>query len=170
MIDIERLVHLAPLISACVAILTTIFVVIQIRSVSKSVQGQTYQRVYELMITIDKFFIENPGLKPYFYPDTKIAAEENVNPEKLASIAEMMIDFFDNVYHQKKTMPGDTFPGFDEYMKSVYRYSGVLRDYLRNSERVKWYPDDFLKDLGEDPKALRKLEETPKDVGQRKLS
>jgi hypothetical protein len=132
-----------PILSLLVSVVSVMLVLYQIQNLVKSIHSQTYQRIYELMIQIDRFFIDNPKLKPYFYPNTSITLE-NVEKEKLLSVSEMMMDYFDNVYHQRACMPSHTFDGFREYMQSVFRSSEILRDYLALSGREQWYPEDFL--------------------------
>lgn len=141
-----------PILSLLISIISVILLIYNIRNLVKSIRSQTYQRVYELMIQIDKFFIENPKLKPYFYPDTNIDIEESVEKEKLHSISEMMMDYFDNVYHQKACMPPNTFCGFRVYMQKIFRNSQALHDYLAISGREKWYPKDFLECIRGDSK------------------
>ena len=129
--------------SLLVSVVSVLLVLYQIQNLVKSIHSQTYQRIYELMIQIDRFFIDNPKLKPYFYPNTTIT-DEDVDKEKLLSVSEMMMDYLDNVYHQRACMPSHTFDGFREYMQSVYRSSETLQNYLALSGREKWYPKDFL--------------------------
>src|SRR5438128_1020733 len=95
----EKAVHWAPVLTLLISVVSVGLVLYQIRKLIESIQSQTYQRVYELMINIDRFFIDNPKLKPYFYPGTNIESEEPAEKEKLLSVAEMMMDYFDNVYH-----------------------------------------------------------------------
>jgi hypothetical protein len=141
----SMLLLLASLVSA-------LFIVLQIYILTRSIRGQTYQRIYESMITIDKFFIENPRLKGYFYPDAE-EPEEDVDQDKLFSIAEMLTDYFDSVYHQKNTMPRHTFEGFIDYMRSVYKHSRVLRAYLDLPSRNNWYPEKFVAALKAGPRS-----------------
>jgi hypothetical protein len=132
-----------PVLQLSVAIVSVALVLYQIKNLVASIHSQTYQRIYELMIQIDRFFIENPTIKPYFYPSANIVPED-VEREKLLSVSEMMIDYFDSVYHQRVCMPPRTFDGFKEYMQSIFRNSEILQEYLKISGREKWYPKDFL--------------------------
>lgn len=120
----------------------------QLEDVKTSIQSSTYQNIYQQMIEIDRYFIEHPELKAYFY-STEMKAEmpeDALEQEKLFSIAEMLVDFFDSVYHQKKCMPPKTFSRFSEYMKDMYQNSIVLRKFLTD-EREDWYPDNFIEEL-----------------------
>jgi hypothetical protein len=135
------------ILSIGVSAISAVLIVVQIYNLTRSIHGQTYQRIYELMIGIDRFFIDHPELKGYFYPDAEVRKEVTVERDKLFSAAEMLIDYFDNVYHQKGSMPPGTFEGFLAYMCSIYQHSGVLRQYLDLSGRKSWYPKEFLDHL-----------------------
>lgn len=122
-----------------------VFVAYQLFLLRRSIRSSTYQNVYQMMINIDNFFIENPDLKPYFYEGQIMEEREGLNYTKLLSVAEMLIDYFDNVYHQKDCMPRRTFEGFSEFMKDMYRSSPVLQEFL--SQRKHWYPQKFIEYL-----------------------
>jgi len=101
------------------------FVWIQIRDAKRGIKSSTYQNVAQGMIDIDKIFIEKPELKPYFYSKKASAQGELIYP-RLLSAAEMFLDFFDNVYHQKSCMPIETFDGYTAFMRDIYKCSPVL--------------------------------------------
>lgn len=118
---------------------------IQIRELRRSIQSSTYQNIYHMIIGIDKYFIENTDVKPYFYYGRKVDNEQLREP--LLSTAEMLLDCFDNVYHQKDCMPPHTFDAFDAFMKEIYQNSPVLQELLTKRER--WYPREFIEHLRE---------------------
>jgi hypothetical protein len=120
----------------------------QLEDVKTSIQSSTYQNVYQQMIEIDRYFIENPELKAYFYStEMKVEIPEDaLQREKRFSIAEMLVDFFDSVYYQKKSMPPKTFSRFNQYMKDMYQNSVVLKKFLTD-ERKDWYTDKFIEEL-----------------------
>ena len=128
------------------ALCTLIALIFEVRHLKSSVQSSTYQRIYEQMITIDRFFIENPSLKPYFYGSETPTTKNPIELEKVASIAEMMIDYFDSVYHQQDCMPEDTFPQFLRFMKDTCTASPVLKQFIHC--RRDWYPEKFWQHLG----------------------
>ena len=134
---------------------TLLLVAWQIINLRRSIYSSTYQRIYEQMIDIDEFFFNHRELKPFFYPDAtgelkKIVDQEGdetkISRDQLTSAVEMMVDFFDSVYHQKRVMPRKTFDGFAEFMREVYEHSTVMQDFI--TKRKNWYPSDFLCDLG----------------------
>src|SRR5438128_1367147 len=48
------------------ALCTLIALIFKFRHLKRSVKSSTYKRIYDQLITIDRFFIENPGLNPIF--------------------------------------------------------------------------------------------------------
>ena len=132
-------------VAAIVIVGSLWFLWLQIRDLRRSIRSSTYQNVYQLMIDIDRFFVENPNLKQYFYDGKELDTTEQVNREKLFSIAEMLVDYFDNVYYQQDCLPANTFDAFIAFMRDIYRNSPVLREFL--SSREHWYPKKFVEDL-----------------------
>ena len=129
-------------------VVSAVFAIVNLRQVVRSIRGQTYQRVYAQMIDIDRFFFDHSDYKAYFYPDSG-DRNPSIDPVKLASVTEMMADYFDSVYYQRDSMPPVTFLGFQDYMRSVYSYSPQLQDFIKARER--WYPPAFLSSLRERP-------------------
>ena len=128
-----------------ITLFTLLAVIMELRHLKKSIHSSTYQRIYEQMMRIDRFFIDNPSLKSYFY-GSKVPSTTNPSElDKLASISEMMIDYFDSVYHQQDCMPKDTFPQFLKFMQDVCRTSPLLKAFIR--DRQYWYPRDFRDEL-----------------------
>jgi hypothetical protein len=143
-----------------VQLVTVVLVVLQLASLRRSIRSQTYQRIYEVMIGIDRFFFEHKGLRPYFYPharglkkevDEKESNDEKVSRDELDSLTEMMVDYFDNVYYQRKCMPNRrAFEAFSEYMRSVYHHSEEMQHFIE--DRRPWYPSEFIKHLAIEPR------------------
>ena len=111
----------------------------QTKQLRKSVRLETYQRVYEKMIDIDLFFVENAELKSYFYSN-KTVDDKAIN-NKLSSLAETMVDLFYNIYFQKEGMPQETWIGWELYIKHIAQ-SPVLKQFV--NENKSWYTEDFV--------------------------
>ena len=144
----EALEAIGTCVGAVGTIGALIFLWLQVRDVSRGIAGSTYQNIYDQMMEIDRFFIEHPELKPYFYPDAR-GKKIEVNSDQLHSTVEMLVDYFDNVYHQQNSMPPHTFWGFSQFMRRVYQHSDVMQIFVR--EREEWYPADFVKHLRQKP-------------------
>lgn len=144
---IDIIMSASSLVTAIVAVVTIIFVYRQIKDLSKNIFSQTYQNIYERMIEIDRYFIDNPDLKKYFYYNEKIPQNDLKLKTKLYSIAEMMVDYFDSVYYQRDCMRRKTFEAKAFYFGDVCNNSPILREYLNQPGIEKWYAKDFLEFL-----------------------
>lgn len=119
--------------------ISALFVWIQVRDLRISIQSQTYQTVYEKMFEFHRFFFEHPEMKKFFYHGTDLPDEDG---ERLEIVAEWMCDYFDDVYHQRRTMPPATFDEWKTFMQEIYENSPVLRRHI--ARRQLWYPEAYL--------------------------
>lgn len=133
-------------VTAIVGVTTLYFVVRELRHLGEHIQVASINNIYTQMIDIDKLFVEKPDLKLYFYcnksPDKNMGEQER---EQLFSIAEILVDYFDNVFQQKKAIGGSTFKAKGAYMRDIYKKSPILREYI--TPLVEWYPEEFIKYL-----------------------
>jgi hypothetical protein len=135
------------LIPLGILIVTAVLAVIasqQLRDLVRSIQSQTYQQIYATMIEIDRFFIDHPEMKPLFYPGEQRDGSI-IDGTKISSVTEMLVDFFDSVYYQEKSMPPNTFKAYWNYILDIYSHSEAIRDFINTNS--KWYPPDFVKAL-----------------------
>jgi hypothetical protein len=133
--------------SAAMLLLTLVVLWWQIRDVRHSVQGATYERISATMINIDKFFVDNPGLRPFFYGGKTLEGVDDEKREKLYATAEMLTDFFYDVFHQKDLMPQPTFESYSSWIKLVYSKSPVLREFVPTGT----YDEAFVRHLKGEP-------------------
>jgi hypothetical protein len=117
----------------------------QLADLRASVQRSTALNIYSHMVDIDRFFIEHPHLKPYFYGGPIPAIDEVPSHQQLLSVAEMMVDYFDSVYQQKECSPKDTFGPKMKYMRQIYEESSVLREFL--DANAGWYDPAFVDEI-----------------------
>jgi len=140
---IRRLHLLTPeWVGAVAVVISLIGLWIQIRDVRKSMEGQTYQGVYDQMFELHRTFFEHPKLRPYFYGGKSLVGVDDADAPQVRILAEWVCDFFDNVYRQRKTMTPETFCGWIAYMRKVYETSPALRDHV--AAVPDWYPKDFV--------------------------
>jgi len=140
----------AEWLTAIVALLTALILIYQLWDLRKTVQNQTYQAVYSEMLNIDRFFFENWELRRHFYEGQELAKDEKTQVQA-GIVAELFCDLFDDVYHQRSTMPPKTFKEWRIYMGDLFEVCPTLK---RTMElRLKWYPRDYWQDvLGRDVK------------------
>jgi hypothetical protein len=148
----EWVIAIGTCVGALIALLTLLVLWRQLKDLSTSIQGSTYQNVINLMIEIDRFFITHPDLKSYFYNGKKLTAADEIESARVTSTAEMLLDFFDNVYHQKALLSEEKFRAYLIYMRTLCGRSEALQNQLdRNSN---WYPPKFVHDLQQSYKIL----------------
>lgn len=121
--------------------LSVFFLWKQLRGLRYSIESSSYHQVQNLMIDIDRFFINNIEIVKYFRNNIDVVGSDE-NRQKLLLIAEMLIDHFDNVYHQRGTLPHGTYDGFVAYMQETYKNSPIVRHFI--SQRKSWYNPDFI--------------------------
>jgi hypothetical protein len=115
----------------------------QMRKIRRSIQGSTYQSICSTMIEIDRFFVDNPQLRPYFYGGKTLDGVALLEREKLNAVAEMVVDFFYDVFHQRDLMSQQTFQPYSSWMRRLYKNSPLLREFIPTGT----YDDAFVKHL-----------------------
>jgi hypothetical protein len=148
----------AEWVSAIAAFLAIGVVIFQIQDLRKTVQNQTYQAVYSEMLNLDRFFFDNWELRGVFYEGKGLPDDEKQRI-KADILAELICDLFDDVYHQKSTMPPKTFKEWTSYMHDLFDKSSILKKTLQ--DRLDWYPEDYLIDILT-AEGLKKAREAPK--------
>jgi len=101
-----------------------------------------YQGIAQEMLTIDRFFIEYPILRPFFYNNAPASSAGSSFPLSLEGTAEMLVDFADDVYLQARNLreqppfPGemDIWERWAAYFHDLYLSSSVLRDFVSSKE------------------------------------
>ncbi|MES2905741.1 MAG: hypothetical protein V4691_01720 [Pseudomonadota bacterium] len=89
-------------------------------------------------LELDRIFIENPDLRPYFYENRDIT-EKDPKFRRVLSIAEMHLDTFTFALKARSDYPIDhPFPAETEaWIHDVVKSSPIMQRYLQ--ERKDWY-------------------------------
>lgn len=149
-IAIQALAVIVQSVLACISLLTLLgtlgFFYVQSKALLEQSREQTiatratiYQNLTSMMIDIDKYFIDNPELKPYFY-DKQDISEKDPLYGKVESIAEMIIDFLDFVLSHKEYMSKPDWEEWELYAQYVYVKSPVLKRYWVANKKW-WMPE-----------------------------
>lgn len=125
-------------------VISLLLVRVQILDLRTAIQGQTYQNVSQIMLDIDHLFIDRPELRPYFYGNKSVEGND-IDKERITSVAETIMDSFDSIYHQRETMPPQTYLAWLGYMRDIYGSSPALRDLL--SRHRDWYGPDLVQSV-----------------------
>jgi hypothetical protein len=126
-------------------VVSVILVWWELLQVQQGIRSTSYHSTYSLMVDIDRFFFDHTDMIDYFRNSAALPVEDKKKKEVMIA-AEMVADYFDNVFHQKKTLPSkEAYYGFAKYMQETYANSPALRMYLQ--EHGRWYPPAFLEML-----------------------
>jgi len=105
----------------------------------QATRSSVYQSVSSTMIEIDRFFVEHPHLRPYFYHGKELALDDPHHNE-VGAAAEMMMDFVDSVFMLAPNMPDYPWEKtWYRYFRDQFESSPVLLQYLK--DRASWYLD-----------------------------
>lgn len=127
-----------------------------ISDTAKAFRGSIYSSASPWIFDIDKVFIENPDLRPYFYADYRRAPiyftrRDLKSPEaekaylKTCAMAEYILDTFDSYLSTRTKFGHDTLAdeeGWKQWMRDTFRASPVLVRYME--EHMSWYADGEL--------------------------
>lgn len=121
---------LASWTTCLVALLTLLAIWRQLVSLRHSIEGGTYHHISQSMIDIDRWFAENPELRPYFYSKKSVDEIDPILRERLYATAEMLVDFFYNVYFQRNQLPESASLPYSEWMCRLYQTSPLLQEFV----------------------------------------
>jgi hypothetical protein len=132
-----------------VGTISLIFVVVQIRQTSQSLRASAFATVANYTMELDKVFIDDPDLRPYFY-NGRDTNELDDKYNQVMATAEFELDFFDATLTQLELRPGES--------KSEMRAEEMVwRKYIQDSfakspalcERIKSNPDWYRENLND---------------------
>lgn len=129
----------------------------QTQFVAESLRSNAYGVIAEQVFEVDRIFVENPGLRPYFYSGQDIS-EDDPNYNKVVAVAEYLLDYFESALLQLDLFP-QVWPRsvWEAYTVDSFMNSPILRRYWRS--RQGWYAEE-IKDLVHAGEAkLRSLEQ-----------
>lgn len=115
----------------------------QIEVMLLQARGDVNERLYSQSLSIMKFFVDHPELRPYFY-DNKELNEAGNESEKLQvlSAAEMVGGFLELVAMQIEEQRAEIQPRWKNYIIDAFNSSAVIREHLATCSA--WYADDLL--------------------------
>ena len=111
--------------------------------VYKQIRSSSADHLYGRMHDIHKLFLQKPELRRYLY-DLKPPSVEDYSDEALI-MAEMVADFFQQVFLELDHLPSVTAEGWRCYMRDILKNSPALRNFVLAKEE--WYPSNFVEQL-----------------------
>jgi len=106
---------------------------------ANATRAAIYQNIAQLMIDIDRFFVDRPQFKAYFYAGAEVPESGQLR-DQIWSVAEMFLDFAENVRCQSPLMPEYPWDTWGGYFKLLHDESPVLREVLNDYVDKGWYP------------------------------
>ena len=118
----------------------------QTRQSSRALESTAEQTIQSQQLELDKIFIENSSLRPYF-DSGKDLGERDPNRDKVLALADLQIDFFGSVLTQTANIPAlqhDTaeWRAWENYIHSTFSASPVMCQRLASTKD--WYTPEFV--------------------------
>lgn len=139
------------LVAAAIAPLLTVasiyFVVRQLRKNEEATWSTTVEHVHARMHDIHRIFLEDPGLRPYFYENAPVPAagatgQAGDRRAKILVMAELICDYFEQViWHHHHLPTSEAKEGWNLFMEQLFQSSPALRSHLWAQRRM--YPGDL---------------------------
>jgi hypothetical protein len=119
------------------------YAVTEVRRARLTVDRETDYRIYQMMLDLDRFFFENPDIKPYIYDGRGLPddADETLT-NRVNSAAELMVDFMECTYSQFELMTIYQRVGWIEYMIDLGQSSPPIRALVDDNRE--WYMASFV--------------------------
>jgi len=120
--------------------------VAEIRRARHIVDRETDHRIYQMMLDIDRFFVEHADLRPYIYDSATIPDEyrpDSPESNQILATIEMMVDFMECTFTQLELMPIHQRLGWINYFVGVSQTSPLLRQYVHDESD--WYMPSFVR-------------------------
>ena len=152
-VDLRRpsLYEALSLVISALGLISIVLLINQTRQLSNSLESTVHQAITNQMLEVNRIFIENPDLRPYFYSGKAISPQDP-NLAKALAVADLQLDFFDSFWTQSDNLPelhrdGPEWDAWNNYIGDSFRHSPIMCKRLQ--EVHGWYTPDFIKFAGE---------------------
>ena len=122
-------------VASVISLVGLLFAVSEIRRARSIVDRETDHRIYEMMLDIDRFFVEHSELRPYIRGSATIpdgCRPGSAEHHQIFAAIEMMLDFMECAYTQLDLMPIHQRIGWINYFIEVSRTSPLLCQYVQD--------------------------------------
>lgn len=143
--ELDALGSILSGVASVLGLVGILFAANEIRRSRLIADRETDYRIYEMMLDLDRFFFDNPGIRPYIYDSKELSADLAASSEeyiRVMAAAEMMIDFMECTFTQFPLMPVHQRVGWILYMKGIGESSPVIRHFV--TEDTDWYMASFV--------------------------
>jgi hypothetical protein len=125
------------LVAAAVAIWQGYLLRKELQHSQRSTNADLHFRVHSAMQELDKFFVDRPELRPYFYENKQLPRRKR-ELDQLDATAEMLLDIAEGIVATGHGL-GAISVGWNKYFTFLYKNSEALRKHWR--ENWDYYPD-----------------------------
>lgn len=116
----------------------------QTKRAATAISSAAYQGVNAQLQEVDMIFVDRPELRPYFYENEELPPDKRERDRVLA-VAELLVDFMDNIVTQCHAMPADHRELWFAYFRDQHDSSPAIRAYWQESSR--WYQPELRRAL-----------------------
>lgn len=138
-IDWDAVGAVSTAVGALAAGLGLLVLACSIYQVGRSFRASVISQVYGELHHAHHTFIENPGLRPYFFHGKSIYPKDDCYL-KARSVAEMYMDIFEQIFIMRPYAPRKLRPFFDAYVREMLAASPVLLEYLTENQKLIYPP------------------------------
>ena len=103
--------------------------------------GAAHERLYHHNLEWQKFLVQHPELRPFFYDDKPLDGSSDAERGLLLLGAEMLAGFLELIVLQYPEVPNTVQPFWERFVRDSYRSSPALRAYL--ATYGKWYVEEL---------------------------
>jgi hypothetical protein len=149
--------------SLVVAIFGIVFVVRSLDNNTKSVRNSVQQNMLSLVTGLDRIFVDNPELHPYFYECQEIKEDPNDRRyQQVFAAAVQTLDVLDIAESQitRFSEDWDTPQAWDNWVNDAFTHSPVLRLVLR--KHITWYGKGLKERIVKVEQKLKEMEQQNK--------
>lgn len=116
--------------------LQTSHMILQSEHATLATRAAVYQGLSQIMLDVDRLFINYPSLRPYFY-DNVGEPDDPAKRNRLSAIAETYVDMMDNFLIQAPHLEQFIAEPWDDYFRDLMGRSPAIRRFW--SEHRQWY-------------------------------
>ena len=130
---------IVAIIGLPVLILTMVMIWRQAQYAHHTSMSQVYQNTADGFATLQRFFVDHPEYRPYFY-DSKCITTSDPEYARVSSIAEFWLHAANNLTIHRRYMGEYPWDVWEGSLRDVYNRSPILQLFLH--EHPNWYTDE----------------------------
>jgi hypothetical protein len=125
-------------ISVLIATTAAVATAWQARLIRKQMQHEQnvavatlYHTITHQFVELDRFFVDRPELRPFFYEGAGIPSDDPVLRSRVEAVAEMLFDLAESCHANNRVLEKIA-TDWDKYFSFIYACSPALRQYAKD--------------------------------------